>query len=145
MQVNLLFHPQAFASLDEALDPQANVAYAAVFLRRLRADLSSWPMAADAYHSMSPPLANAYVARVAAHWSPARGFVMPGTVTAPVVVLPKIDPFDVMTPALQARVRDALSDRLALLARSRLPAPVTPAAPPSHMVREASLAAGPWH
>ena len=142
MQVNLMFHPQAFTSLDEALDPQANVAYAAVFLRRLRGDLGSWPMAAAAYHSMSPPLANAYVARVAAHWSPARGFTMPGTVVAaPVEVLAKVDPYDVMTPALQARVREAVVERLALVARARPAAPATASAPP-HLIREASLAAG---
>jgi hypothetical protein len=141
MQVNLMFHPQAFATLDEALDPTANVAYAAVFLHRLREDLGSWPMAAAAYHSMSPPLANAYVARVAAHWQPARGFVMPGTAVPPVVATPKVDPYDVMTPELQARVRAAASDRLALLARQR---PAVPPPADRSLVREASLAAVPW-
>ncbi len=138
MQVNLMFHPLAFANLEEALDPLANVAYAAVFLRRLRGDLGSWPMAAAAYHSMSPSLANDYAARVAVHWSPARGFRMPGTVSVPVVAPPNVDPYGVMTAGLQARVRDAAADRMALLARFH------PLAPPGTgkrpLVRLASVA-----
>jgi hypothetical protein len=147
MQVNLMFHPLAFATLDEALDPQANVAYAALFLHRLRGDLGSWPMAAAAYHSMSPPLANAYAARVAVHWQPARGFVMPGTVSEPVVVTPSVDPYDVMTPELQARVRAAAADRLALLARARPAVPAPPPARRTALIQEASIAATasrPW-
>src|SRR5271163_3274407 len=35
MQVSLLHHPDAFASLDQAFDPVANAEYAAGFLRRL--------------------------------------------------------------------------------------------------------------
>ena len=36
MQVNLQYHPNAFASLDQAFDPVANADYAARFLRRLK-------------------------------------------------------------------------------------------------------------
>src|SRR3546814_15246449 len=36
LQVNLHYHPDAFASLETAFDPEANAAYAADFLVRLR-------------------------------------------------------------------------------------------------------------
>ncbi|MBI4184167.1 MAG: transglycosylase SLT domain-containing protein [Proteobacteria bacterium] len=54
MQVNLLYHPDAFASLDEAFDPQANVAYAARYLKDLYRSTRSWYVAAAHYHSTNP-------------------------------------------------------------------------------------------
>lgn len=51
MQVNLRYHPDAFASLDEAFDPGANARYAARFLLALQAELRDWPLATAAYHS----------------------------------------------------------------------------------------------
>jgi len=39
MQINLLHHPDAFADLDTAFDPAANVAYAGRFLTELRREL----------------------------------------------------------------------------------------------------------
>jgi hypothetical protein len=50
-QINLLQHPTAFASLEEAFDPQANGAYAARFLLALRTRTGSWENAIAAYHS----------------------------------------------------------------------------------------------
>ena len=70
MQVNLMYHPNAFASLEEAFDPRANAAYAARFLRDLYHQTSSWPQAAGFYHSQTPALgadyANSVMARLAA-------------------------------------------------------------------------------
>ena len=66
MQINLLAHPAAFASLDEAFDPLSNVRYAAGFLRRLHDESADWTRAAAAYHSRTPELGAAYAARVAA-------------------------------------------------------------------------------
>lgn len=51
MQVNLRFHPNAFASLDQAFDPLANVTYAAAFLTELREKGRSWTVAIGHYHS----------------------------------------------------------------------------------------------
>ncbi|HCF18886.1 MAG TPA: hypothetical protein DEV96_12760, partial [Rhodospirillum rubrum] len=51
MQVNLRYHGGAFDSLEEAIDPAANVAYAASFLRRLFDDTNDWAEAVTAYHS----------------------------------------------------------------------------------------------
>jgi hypothetical protein len=51
MQVNLLHHPRAFASLEEAFDPLANLRYAAAFLRSLHARSGDWAQATASYHS----------------------------------------------------------------------------------------------
>ena len=68
MQVNLMHHPDAFPTLDAAFDPAANVAYAARFLRQLRAQTGSWPAAAAMYHSATPALAADYQRKVMAAW-----------------------------------------------------------------------------
>jgi hypothetical protein len=68
MQVNLHFHPRAFASLEEAFDPGANARYAARFLTELHAARPDWMVAAGHYHSHTPELAEAYRARVRAAW-----------------------------------------------------------------------------
>ena len=68
MQVNLMHHPNAFASLEQAFDPQANVTYAAAFLNRLYAQSGNWTTAAALYHSATPELAADYQRRVLAVW-----------------------------------------------------------------------------
>lgn len=71
LQVNLLHHPDAFASLQEAFDPVANATYGARFLSRLYNETGAWPKAIAAYHSRTPSLGSAYAQRVLALWSPA--------------------------------------------------------------------------
>ena len=66
MQVNLMYHPAAFASLEEAFDPAANVRYAAKFLGQLFAESGDWNIAAAHYHSKTPDLALAYQRKVLA-------------------------------------------------------------------------------
>jgi Transglycosylase SLT domain len=67
MQVNLQYHPQAFASLDEAFDPAANAAYGARFLRDLHDKAGgNWNVAVGWYHSQTPDLAQDYREKVAA-------------------------------------------------------------------------------
>lgn len=68
MQVNLLHHPDAFPTLDDAFDPAANAAYAARFLRTLHAQAGTWPDAAALYHSATPALAEDYRRKVMAAW-----------------------------------------------------------------------------
>ncbi|MEJ0016530.1 MAG: transglycosylase SLT domain-containing protein [Acetobacteraceae bacterium] len=68
MQINLLHHPNAFASLDEAFDPTANARYAARFLNTLYGMSQSWLQAAAAYHSQTPAIGAEYGQRVAARW-----------------------------------------------------------------------------
>lgn len=69
MQVNLMYHPDAFASLDQAFDPRANAAYAARFLAQLRDQTGTWPKAAAAYHSQTPEIGADYGRRVMALWA----------------------------------------------------------------------------
>lgn len=79
MQVNLMHHPDAFASLDQAFDPAANAAYAARFLTELHGQFASWPKAAAAYHSQTPALGDDYAKQVLAAWPEEReGGGLPG-------------------------------------------------------------------
>jgi hypothetical protein len=66
-QINLLHHPNAFASLEDAFDPMTNATYAARFLLRLRAATGSWDQAIMQYHSADPARGGPYLARVMAH------------------------------------------------------------------------------
>jgi hypothetical protein len=68
LQVNLMFHPNAFASLDEAFDPRANALYAARFLNQLHAPGDNWMRAIAAYHSDTPALGAPYRALVMLRW-----------------------------------------------------------------------------
>lgn len=68
MQVNLLHHPTAFASLDQAFDPAANADYAARFLLQLYQQSRSWPKAVGTYHSATEALGADYQKKVLAIW-----------------------------------------------------------------------------
>lgn len=73
MQLNWRWHGQSFSGPDEMLDPVANTAYAARFLKELHAQLGSWELATAAYHSTDPDRGTAYLARVAAAQSALAG------------------------------------------------------------------------
>ncbi len=64
MQINLHYHPKAFDSLEQAFDPDRNVAYAIGFLSELRARWGSWTRAVGNYHSNTPTLSGRYRAKV---------------------------------------------------------------------------------
>lgn len=64
MQVNLHFHGKAFRSIEEALDPASNVAYAVVFLNRLYGETRSWARSMTAYHSRTPVHAERYAGKL---------------------------------------------------------------------------------
>ncbi len=66
MQVNLKYHPDAFASLDDAFDPIRNATYAAGFLQRLHTQTGAWPTATAWYHSATPELGEPYARKVLA-------------------------------------------------------------------------------
>ncbi len=68
MQVNLHHHPDAFPSLEQALDPAENVAYGAAFLADLREATQSWDLAIERYHSSDPERGRAYRERVLENW-----------------------------------------------------------------------------
>jgi len=65
MQISLLHHPNAFASVDLAFDPAANVAYAVRFLRQLRERTGDWGRAVAQYHSGDAERGQAYRRRLA--------------------------------------------------------------------------------
>ena len=60
MQINLMHHPEAFASLDDAFEPTRNVAYGARFLGELKQETSSWERAVERYHTADPGRGRAY-------------------------------------------------------------------------------------
>ena len=68
-QVNLLYHPGAFPTLQAAFEPLANAQYAGRFLASLRQRTGSWDAAVMAYHSATPARGDAYRDRVLAVWS----------------------------------------------------------------------------
>jgi soluble lytic murein transglycosylase-like protein len=72
MQVNLGYHGDAFASLDEALDPTSNIAYGARFLKQLRQETRSWARATARYHSSDPDRGKAYRTKVYRLWQELR-------------------------------------------------------------------------
>jgi Transglycosylase SLT domain len=64
LQVNLMHHPDAFTSLEEAFDPDVNARFAVKFLTQLRDKTGSWEAASAWYHSATPELGNPYRERV---------------------------------------------------------------------------------
>ena len=68
MQINLMYHPTAFATLEAAFDPVTNARYAARFLKALYARTADWSSTAAAYHSAVPERAVIYAQRVMAAW-----------------------------------------------------------------------------
>ncbi|HEY0204683.1 MAG TPA: lytic transglycosylase domain-containing protein [Acetobacteraceae bacterium] len=118
MQVNLMHHPGAFASLQQAFDPAVNVLYAAQFLGRLQAEFGTWPAAVGAYHSRTPDLADEYGRRVMQAWPLAAAYGgMVGIRTAAVSQQQMIDPYGIYTPEFARRVA---ADAAAHNARERL-------------------------
>jgi hypothetical protein len=77
MQVNLVQHPDAFATLEEAFDPKRNAIYAGRFLTRLFQRSGDWMVAAGWYHSTTADLAAEYARKVSA--------VLPGGKPGPVM------------------------------------------------------------
>lgn len=67
-QISSRYHPNAFASIEQALDPAANAQYAAHFLSELHQRTGDWRRAVGLYHSATAPLEVAYSDRVLALW-----------------------------------------------------------------------------
>ncbi len=102
MQVSLLYHPDAFATLDMAFDPTANARYASHFLDRLHAQLGDWPRAAAAYHSQTPDIGADYERRVMALWPLAPNYQVASAPALPGAS--SIDPNGVYTPEFAAEL-----------------------------------------
>jgi hypothetical protein len=67
-QVDLFYHPFAFANLEEAFDPDANARAAARILGAGRMRSTGWDSAIAAYHSSVPLFGAVYLRRVRAIW-----------------------------------------------------------------------------
>ncbi|MEQ8966045.1 MAG: lytic transglycosylase domain-containing protein [Azospirillaceae bacterium] len=67
MQISLTWHADRFEDWRVLLEPEANVAYGAWFLRRLFERHGSWTLAVAHYHSGSLDRQRAYVCRVWRH------------------------------------------------------------------------------
>ena len=119
MQVNLLHHPHAFSSLQEAFDPLANATYAATFLQQLHSQTNDWGAAAIGYHSFTPELGAEYGQRLATVWPLAAsyGLPMPGESAKSrdlAARMPVIDPYKVLTPEFRAQLVSSVASRRAL-------------------------------
>ncbi|MGJ8544688.1 MAG: lytic transglycosylase domain-containing protein [Sulfitobacter sp.] len=73
MQINLRWHPDAFASAAEGFDPRSNVDYAARFLKNLYRRTGSWMTAAGSYHSFNPEFRAIYLAKLEKNITAANG------------------------------------------------------------------------
>ena len=73
MQINLQYHPNAFASLDQAFNPGTNVGYAKNFLLGLHKSTGSWIQAAANYHSANPQLNLNYRTKILRIWREVSG------------------------------------------------------------------------
>jgi hypothetical protein len=65
-QLNIRWHGENFASLDDMFDPTRNADYAASFLMDLFQESGDWAAAVAAYHSRTSALAEAYLEKVKA-------------------------------------------------------------------------------
>lgn len=128
-QINLMFHPGAFMSLDEAFAPRSNALYAAKYLTELQQRTGSWEGAIGAYHSATPGVGDAYRARVLAAWSGG-----PRTAPGVVAVSPPV-PAPARPPAVTMAVWNVTSQSMGMrvwtMSDPRAPrAVVTPVALP---------------
>lgn len=68
MQINLMYHPEAFRNLEQAFEPKYNVGYAAKFLRDKYIQARSWKEAIGLYHNGVAELNRGYIEQVYNAW-----------------------------------------------------------------------------
>ncbi len=95
MQVNLMYHPEAFADLEDGFDPARNAAYAMRFLNQLFAITRDWPAAAARYHSATPELGAGYLRLVEA------AMKQPAVAAASTISVATVQPRPVVSAALR--------------------------------------------
>jgi hypothetical protein len=114
-QINLLQHPTAFASLEDAFDPQANAAYAARFLVALHTRTGSWENAIAAYHSSTPERGGPYRDRVMAALKQAGLPLVAEAAPVETVIVwtppPVTDRMRIWTPSVLGRAPSVISIR----------------------------------
>lgn len=80
MQINLKYHGDAFASLEDAFDPYLNMRYAAEFVTSLYKRKKDWKKAVGHYHSGTPSLGRPYSDKVEQNWERAASLLHPHNV-----------------------------------------------------------------
>jgi hypothetical protein len=119
-QVNLQFHPDAFATVAAAFDPAANARYAGQLLSDLHAHSGSWETAVQLYHSATPWRGEAYRDLVLSRWAE--------TSLAAAVVVPLPLP---VPPALASKLAPGVVAGVAGRTGVRVQYPTLPGAPAS--------------
>ena len=138
-QVNLQFHPDAFATVAEAFDPAANANYAGRLLADLHARSGSWEEAVRLYHSATPWRGEAYRDLVLSRWaetSLAPTPVVPLPLAVPAALASTLAPGPATGLARHGSVRvqypSAAGASPALAHRGRLPRVITPSGDAGH-------------
>ena len=72
MQISMKYHINEFDSLDNMLDPDSNVKYAAKFLKKLFLKYKRWNEAIARYHSSIPIRKKQYLNKVKNYWADVR-------------------------------------------------------------------------
>ena len=72
MQISLKYHFNEFDSLENILDPDENVKYAAKFLKNLFSKHKRWNEAISRYHSSTPIRKKQYLKKVKNYWAEIR-------------------------------------------------------------------------
>jgi hypothetical protein len=124
-QVSMLYHPDAFASLDDAFDPGANANYAAQFLNQLKGQTGSWNSAIADYHSAVPDLGLPYQRRVLAAWHGV-GWVPASIDSSAFAAFAAPDPVVILLAPAARRVRVYTMDDAYAPARAGLPRVISP-------------------
>lgn len=126
-QVDLFFHPGAFATLDAAFDADANAQAAAAILSRARLAARGWEGAVALYHSASQLRGAVYSQRVLTIWPRARtriaGLPVGNSELPPYAVLlsPQARLVKVLAPAARTQPLASISPQM--LTPSYRPAP----------------------
>jgi hypothetical protein len=115
MQVNLYYHPDAFANLNQAFDPVANVAYAASYLRSLRYEEGSWSKAVARYHSADPGRYKQYRMKVHVAWRQERAKYLAALAELQATDVAAAEPLPSIMTWHQASVAEPFHNRLATL------------------------------
>ena len=72
MQISMKYHMDEFDSLENMLDPDSNVKYAAKFLKKLFLKYKRWNEAIARYHSSIPIRKKQYLNKVKNYWADVR-------------------------------------------------------------------------
>ncbi len=115
MQVNLFYHPHAFADLNQAFDPIANVSYAASYLKNLKIEEGSWAKAVARYHSADPGRYKQYRMKVHVAWRQERSKFLAALSEVQAAQYADLDPLPTIMTWHQASVAEPFHNQLATL------------------------------